>query len=371
MRFNVFSDFHHSGLLNSLIMLFEGRLEGCLMRPIGHEWHNRGFWKIADHPATVEQYLGIGGATPDKSPKLNEVRAWYGTGIGRSLPGDGPIGRATDATIYECRDISSGETNKGITLDGFMHLPIDFVIASVPQHIRTFRQICNQHAKKPKLIYQIGNHWNIEPALEELIDGIMASARLGREPIVPYIEYHQEFSLDIFKPDFSYPQKRISSFVNCFDSAHIFKFDWRLFEAVEKSLPDWKFRAYGGSCRDGYAKGDKGVADGMRKSRFVWHTKNGGDGYGHVIHNIGAVGRPMIVRKSYYIGKMAEPLLIDGKTCICIDGLSEKEIVEKILYFSQESRYKKMCKNAYQNFKKVVDFDQEAEALQKFFEKLV
>src|SRR3990167_1968898 len=106
MKYNVFTDFHHAGLLNSLIMLFEGRLGGAVYRPIGTEWHEKGYWKIYDHPATVQQYLGIGGAAPDGSPKLNQV-------VG------GPISQGVPL-LYFCKDIDSGKTNKAITFEGFM-----------------------------------------------------------------------------------------------------------------------------------------------------------------------------------------------------------------------------------------------------------
>jgi hypothetical protein len=73
MSYNVFTDFHHASLLQSFILLFEKRLGGNVFRPIGMEWAEKGFWKIYDHPATREQYLGLNGATPDGTPRLNEV----------------------------------------------------------------------------------------------------------------------------------------------------------------------------------------------------------------------------------------------------------------------------------------------------------
>ena len=347
MNYNVFADFHHAGLLNSLIILFEDRLGGNLYRPIGKEWNYRGLWKIAEHPATVEQYLGIGGATPDETPKLNEAQ--------QSING-----------VFLCQDIDSGKTNKAITMLRFFALDIDFVIASVPQHIHPYFKLCQEHPNKPKLIYQIGNAWNIPQDEEKYIDGVMASTILGRKPTVPYIEYHQEFDLDTFgykKPkDF----KKITSFVNCFNTASIFMFDWKLFERIERLMPGWEFKALGGSCRDGCAHGSGKVAEAMQKSRFIWHTKAGGDGYGHVIHNTGAVGRPAIVRKMYYHGKLAEKLMIDGKTCIAIDGLTDEEIVNKIEHYNEPKRYEKMCKVVYDNFKNVVDFDAEAKEIKKF-----
>lgn len=353
--YNVFTDFHHAGLLNSLIMLFEGRLGGVVYRPIGTEWFERGFWKVYDHPATVEQFLGIGGNTPDGSERLNEVES---------------VSKTPDP-IYFCHDIDSGTTNKAITFSGFLNRRIDIVIASMPAHIEPFAKLCELHPNKPKLIYQVGNAWN--HSSESPARNIMASARMGGVSIgLNTIEYHQEFDVNIFSPsvDIALPDVNIYSFVNCFDVSRIFKDDWDLFLKLESSLPNWNFKAYGGQCRDGAIGPANKLADKMRESRFIWHTKAGGDGYGHVIHNAPAVGRPLIVKKQYYQGKMAEPLLIDGKTCIAIDGLGVPEIVNKIEYYSDAERYQALYNNTYTNFKKVVNFDDEETKIKDFLNRL-
>ena len=347
MSYKVFADFHHSSLLNSLIMLFEGRLNGELYRPIGTDWHAKGYWKLFDHPATVEQFLGIGGATPDGTEPVNEV-------VGKTEPG-----------VYNCFDIDSHKTNKAITHEAFNLLPFDFVIASIPQHIEPFRRLCNEHPHKPKLLYQVGNAWNITDDQLSLIDGILASAKLNRIPNVPYVEYHQEFDLNVFLPypPNQYPGPLITSFVNCFGVDGLFEFDWELFRRIENMMPEWSFKALGGQCRDGAAHGSKELAGKM-------HTKNGGDGYGHVIHNAAAVGRPMIVRKSYYSGKMGDSLMIDGVTCIAIDGLTDNQIVTKILEYSRPHVYAELCHNVIANFKRVVNFDDEALNIQNMLERL-
>lgn len=376
---NVFTDFHHASLLNSLIMLFEGRLGGNVYRPIGEEWYTNGFWKIYDHPATVNQYLGIGGATPDGSPKLNEVI------------GSDRASLILNARVYLCRDIEGDKTNKAVTFEGFLKLPIDIVIASIPQHLEPFKKLCELHPNKPKLIYQIGNAWNI-PA--DSVKNVMASAVIHNIPEgVNFVSYHQEFDLSTFYPLFikggglkndnsftagtdeyqvnDLPRQNIYSFVNCFSTQDHFMVDWELFQSMERRMVDWMFSSYGGQCRDGNMNGSKELADKIRESRFVWHTKNGGDGFGHVIHNAAACGKPLIVKKQYYVDKLAEPLLIDGITCIAIDGLDPQQIKNKIEYFNEPENYTEMCQNVYDNFKKVVDFDKEEQDLRIFLSKLL
>lgn len=361
--YNVFVDFHHASLLQSFINLFEKRLGGAVYRPIGTAWHKNGFWKVYDHPATVQQFLGIGAATPDNSRPLNNVRS-------------------KDGAIYNCQDIDSGTTNKAITLEGFFAMDIDIVIASLPYHLEPFKKLCEMHPNKPKLIYQIGNAWTVEAGLAP---NIMASAKITGVPEnINFIEYHQEFDTKIFHPSISreghpwptpdfniMPQPQIASFVNVFNGQEHFKDDYKLFEEVERQMPGFVFKSYGGQCRDGAIGPSRVLAEEMRQTRFIWHTKAGGDGFGHIIHNAAAVGRPLIVKAEYYRGKMAEPLLKDGLTCITIDGLSINDIVNKIEYYNDRARYGALCKAAYDNFTRVCDFDQEFIKLQHFLANLV
>lgn len=355
MNYKVFTDLHHAGLLQSLILLFEKRLGGEVYRPIGTEWYKNGFWHVYDHPATVEQFLGIGGATPDGTPRLNEVLLSHIEPKGATI-------------VYECRDIDSDETNKAITLQGFMAMDFDIVIATLPAHIEPFKKLCELHPSKPKLIYQIGNAWTIDAGLAL---NIMASANIQGIPTdINFISYHQEFDTSIFCPTTGEPENNIYSFVNCFNISDHFAKDWQQFKKIEGLMPDYVFRSYGGQCRDGSANGNKEVAKTMQQAKFIWHVKNGGDGYGHVLFNSAAVGRPCIVRKSYYAGKLGEKLLIDGETCIDIDNLTIEGIIDKIRYYSDNDRYALMCQKVYNNFMEQVNFAKEAEQLKVFLSNL-
>lgn len=367
---NVFSDFHHAGLLNSLILLFEKRLGGNVYRPIGMEWAHEGFWKVYDHPETQAQYLGIGSATPDGSPPLNDLVTMEETIIGLG-----------ELEVYQCQDIDSGQYNKAITLSTFYEIPIDIVIASLPQHIEPFARLCELHPNKPKLVYQIGNSWDIP--YDSPIKNVMASAKiLNIPPGIHFISYHQEFdtkqftalsndasmSFPVYKPCVS---NTVYSFANCFSLQDHFREDFQLFEEVEKLMSDWSFKCYGGGCRDGAMHGSQQVAEKIGEAMFIWHTKKGGDGYGHVIHNAFAMGRPPIVKMNYYDGKMAGDLMIDGETCINIDGLNSGQIVDKILHYSELERYRKLSHGAYTKFKQIVDFDHEAHMIKEFISNLI
>lgn len=346
----VFSDFHHASLLYSFILLFEKRLGGSVYRPIGMEWAEKGFWHVYEHPATQLQFLTLdqGYKPVDGTSPLNQVEKY-------------------EDDIYYCQDIDSGYYNKAITYDKFMATDIDIVIASIPQHIAPFKKLCELHPNRPKLIFQIGNAWTTGAGLAP---NIMASAIIHGVPSnINFITYHQEFDTDLFKPFGPPIEKTISSFVNCFNIAGHFSQDWQLFQETEFAMPDWKFRSYGGQCRDGAAHGSMELASAINSAKFIWHTKFAGDGYGHVIHNAAACGKPLIVKKRYYQDKLAESLITDD-TCLIIDGMSCVQIKEKILSVDEE-KYKKMSEAMHFRFKQVVDFDKEEIALRHFIENLV
>jgi hypothetical protein len=345
---NVFSDLHHFGLFNSLHLLFEGRLGGKLYRPIGEEWLTRGYWKMAEiynnHPATVAQYLG------NKADYETEERGG----------------------VYPIWDNGHGFTQNAITIDRFMNEPIDIIIASIPQHIESFARLAEAHPNKPKLIYQIGNQWDL--VITSPIKNVMASAKLPyRPPGFNIIEYHQEFDTNVFRPSFltDLPPKNIRSFVNCFNTASIYSYDWDQFLQLEKMMPDWKLESFGGSCRDGNANGINEVAEKIRDSMFVWHVKYAGDGYGHVLHSAAACGQPVIFKKAYYVGKLGDVLLRDGETGIQIDGLSLEQVKNKILHYSDHMRWRALSENIYRIFRENVDFDLEELAIRQFLQNLV
>lgn len=319
---------------------------GMVYRPIGREWYNKNFWHVFEHPATVEQYLGIGGNTPDGSRKLNEVINYEPSGV------------------YQCFDIDSEAFNRAVTLDYFQKMRFDFVIATIPTHIEPFKKLIAEYAPEAKLIYQIGNAWTI--AAGEA-DNIMASAYIDNVPDrINFISYHQEFDLDIFRPQATTETNTIFSFINAYGHQAHFSSDWAMFKTLEKLMPDWDFKSFGGSCRDGALHGTKQVAEKISRARFVWHVKAGGDGYGHIIHNAFAMGIPPIVKMSYYRRKMAGDLMIDGATCINIDDLTPKQIIEKVTYYNDPDRYREMRQKAYAKFKEKVDFDAEEANLRQF-----
>ena len=338
------------------------------MRPIGLEWFEKGYWKINNQRDTAEQFLGFQSVPTDGTVPLNDVVEIFGRKTGETYAGMEGV-PSVDDMVYMCQDFYNEKPNKAIRLETFFKLPIDIVIASIPEHLQPFRKLCDEHPKKPKLLYQVGNQWNVNP-WDVVMDGIMASSEIQLVPGVPFVKYHQEFDREIFRPavtvskgEYFYENKNIYSFVNVFEQWPDY---WQFFQMVEQAMPQWSFKAYGGQCRDGNMTGSKALADKMREARFIWHTKKDGDGYGHILHNAFAVGKPVITYRSDYCGKLGDRLLLDEKTALFLDGLSLDGIVQKIVYYSEEERYRKMCKAVEQQFTEVVDFDRDQMYIEKF-----
>lgn len=348
----VFLDFHHHALLNSLIMLFEGRLNGTCMRPIGIDWFPE-YWKINDLEVTAKQYLSLDQLykPQDNTAPLNQIIELA----------DG---------VYECQDIAGGKPNKAISFEKFKEMKFDILIASIPQHIAPFQELIKLYQPQAKLIYQVGNSWDIPDNLQ--VKNVMASAIIPNVPHdINFIQYHQEASSDYrYIKKETLPDKNIYSFINCLNVADLFKQDWELFLEFEQRMKEWNFKSYGGQCRDSALAPDKVIANKMREARFIFHSKSKGDGMGHVIHNAFQIGTPPIVRKSDYKGKLAESLIIDGETCITIDDKTSEQIIEEINYFSQPENYFKMSENAGQKFINMIDYHQEELLIRTFLENL-
>ena len=334
----VFSDFHHDSLWKSLEYLFEKRLGWELYCPKGLEWFYEGYWKVAEPYqnclGTVGQYLGTRGKEPDANG------------------------------IYQVDGM------KGITLEKFKEMNIDIIIASIPAHLPTFTKLINEFKPKAKLIFQIGNEFG--PIDFTLAKNILSSTSRFEVPRgINVVFYHQEFDLDVFNYEPPVKSNLIRSFVHTLPTAGHFQRDWQDFLALEKAMPEMKFESYGASCRDGCIDTTKEIARLMKSSLFGFNLKTGGDGFGHIIHNWFAVGRPVIVRKHQYEGKLAGGLMIDGETCIDLDKRTLEGNAKRIRQFIQdEQEYDKTCQKIRQTFETVVNYDKEFEEIKQFLERL-
>ena len=351
-KLRCFADLHHNALYYSLQLLFEKRLGGTLMRPIGEEWFEEGYFHIAkpynDYPGTITQFLGIRDEVympEDGSPPLNEIKE-------------------KTSGYYLVK--APGKDQKAVTLEQFKNTKFDIIIASIPQHLEPYTKLIKEYQPNAKLIYQIGNDFG--PINFKLAKNIMSSTMPERVPKgVNVVFYHQEFSLDTFKYVPPVGGKGIYSFVHLLSKRPE---DYELYKELKEALSEFEFRSYGTACDDGPVNGWENVAKKMHESAFGFHLKTGGDGFGHIIHNWFAVGRPPIIRGSQYRDKLAGQLMEDGKTCIDLDKGDFERNVELIRQLAKPDFHRGMCQDTYKRFRNVVNFDQEQKGIEVFLGRL-
>lgn len=343
----IFADFHHVSLYNSLRLTFQRRLGGHIDRPIGMEWYHEGFWAIYPHPDTAKQYLDLEQAfvPADGTPVLNDVTG----GVGDH---------------YFVRDGEYDWPATAVTLETFKQTPYDYLICSIPQHIKPFLELRRLYQPNAKVIFQAGNNWSLDGLDLEGVDMVLASIKPQDHHLkVPVVFYHQEFDTEIFSEKPIQHTRGASSFINVLDKTP----GWADFTALEDLTRYFgmAWRSYGGQCRDGCIDGAKNLALEMEVSDFIFHVKHTGDGFGHIIHNAYAVGRPIITRSSHYQGLLAEELLVPG-TFIDLDKHSlpdVKNILHKLV--SAPEMLEEAGAKAAARFREVVNYDAEAEMIRE------
>lgn len=345
----IFCDLHHLGLFYSLQLLFEKRLGWEVYRPIGLEWYEQGFWNVYDHPDTAKQYLMDGFYPKDHTPPLNA--------ISRKENG-----------IHFVKDTTHNIEQKAITLDQFKGMKFDVVLASIPAHIEPFKKLIHEYQPQAKFIFQMGNMFH------EIIQNLHTIPNLLSSTIdipVPSsshaIFYHQEFDLNIFKPSGKIPDKQLTSFVNLFPQTN----HAPTFYTLKQLLPEYSFKSYGILTEDGIISGVDHISSIMQLSMFGAHMKWAGDGFGHILYNWYASGKPVITSINDYKDKLGGELLTNEETCIDIDGKTPDEVASIIRKYSEEPYYSYMCQQAYKRFVDRVNYDQEEQKIRTWLRSLV
>lgn len=343
----VLADYHHHDLWESLELL-AARLGWDLYRPIGMEWFDRGYW--------------------------NHERKWHGDAVARQYlerwgddlaPDSEGAGRRHDRS-------HPGRWHKIIGLDAALSTGWDVVISSLAHNHDGFARFAAEVGAVFGL--QVGNvRFSAADMAEDRWDLAafgLVSGYLPVEPPRPHVVYHQEFSLDAFRP--APPPRdnpfRVASFVQCYpQDAGAYPY-W--VETAKRSRElDWRvYGAYGEAPTDEYAAGNidqcAAVGDAMRASDIAWHAKRWSDGYGHVIHNWHAVGRPMFGFRRYYADQMGGALWLEGETCFDIESRTVDEVVRLIRHFREDrDAHLEACAASAARFREVVDFDAEEQAI--------
>lgn len=346
---NIFTDFHHPALYYSFHLLFEKRLGHTLYRPIGEEWSKSGYWKLLD--LCVNDY--------QREEKLAEllipdaVLPYANTSWNKILRDEGGY-----VVIDKSGNIPVEQ--RGVTLEQFKKIEFDLIIASFLFNIKPFKDLALQYQPSAKVIAQVGNEWDLKQFENEYV---MASVKKQEYNAKNIVFYRQEFDIDMFNDQNQNYENRITSFV---DPTYISDNDKSIIDKMKKSFSDeYVIKLHGKLSRDGYVSSTSEVADIMRRSKFGLHLKTAGDGYGHVIHNWFAVGRPVIFRGSQYKDRLAGELLEHNETGIDVEVTGIDKCIE-ITKNMPDEEYYAMCDNVKRRFKEVVNFDNDTERIKTF-----
>lgn len=342
----VLTDFHHGSLLRSINLLFGDRLGMDVFRPIGMEWYEQDAWAVFPAEDTARQYLNIASQPMDGTARLNEALA----------VADGE---------YKVFDPGNTSSHLACTFDFFKNNKFDYLIASLPQHVPIFDRLIKQYQPEAKLIVQVGNNWNLNDYRGR---NVLASIR-ERETIEVNVKYyHQEFELDVFehKPITNF--RNIFSFTNTLEQSPIAREN---FHSLENMLrpKGFNMKSYGGQCRDGNMQGHRALADKMRESSFIFHVKET-EGFGHVIYNAYAVGRPVIVLKSKFENVLCNELLVPD-TFINLDNGTSSAAQQINQLASNPIRMQHISNLVAKRFREVVNYEREAEEIKDWLNTLV
>ena len=310
----VLIDYHHADLAESLHLLFEDRFGWEVWIPVGEGWWDAGIWQFGRH-------------------------TWGDDRLARQFLTRGNVERD---------DAHPDRLHNVVTYEEAMELDWDYVVASVPDNYPGYARFAR--SKGAKFVIQVGNtnQW-IDWSLNPLVLNSSEMPIEGRG-----VTYHQEFSL----ADFHYsdaPSQIVGSFVNCMDRMPCYPF---LSEA-RSLMPERTFRIHGIDGIDGNVKPTRDVGTLMRSYGWAWHDKITGDGFGHVLHNWAAVGRPLIGHAGHYSEKLGGPLWEDGVTCIDLDRHSIAELPALMDRLDNVA----MGRAIRDRFDELVDYQAEAEQI--------
>lgn len=332
-------DFHHADLFESHQLVFGDRFGWDVVAPYGMDWFDQFYWGFEREwhgDAVARQYLlGIfAGAEPDANGVV----------------------RVPD-TRHPGRELV------GIALEAALSREWTAVMSSVPTNAPGFARLARDRGAR--FLIHVGNQWGDE-AWDERPDAAILTTTSVVPPGIPHVIVHQEFSLRDFRFEPPAGFGPVRSFVNCFPEMQS-EYQGN-FVPMARDWPEFSWEvygAYGTAERDEFAAGDlhgtATVGDAMRGAGVIWHAKHWSDGFGHVIHNAFAVGRPVFGYARYYEDKLAGPLWVDGVTSWDVERRSSDEVIAALRRLRDEpDAYLAACEAAAARFREVVDFGEDA-----------
>lgn len=337
----VLCDAIHADLLESLAILFEDRFGWELYTPHGLEWYDAGIWRFE------RETLGDAVARQFLQPHHDDVTIDPAFGWGVARPG----------TTHPNR------IQNRLTLDDARDLRPDIVLSTLAENdlgLHAFAGEVGAHFG-----VQVGNQGQ-GSAWGAAEFALISSTTPGFTPWMPHVTYHQEFDTETLfdaETERALPD-RVGTWVQCTTTSGGYD---RFRELAVRTGLDWRWYGHCGEP-DEYHGGNypttAAVADRMHEARIAWHWKEWSDGYGHVIHDLFAIGRPVLVTAGYYADKLAGPLMVEGVTSYDIRRYTNDELVKiTSRLVSDDDHWRRMCEASARRFREVVDFAGDAERI--------
>lgn len=333
----ILADFHHPDLYESYLLTLQDRLGYDVYRMIGLEWYDAGLWSFE--------------------------KAWAGdTFAQRSLSL-----RETDTLVgdhYERVDERHpGRVFKMLTLEQAIAMTdINYILTSVTDNHHSFRPFVKAN-KKLKHIIQMGNNEHHVNWDHHMVALVGTEAEIPK--FVSYVRYSPEFDTEnLFKFTPVPVDGPISSFLLVW---HLQRTETLgMFNYVRENV-DREFKMFG---EEGVPLDTEPLmAKNMQEAAAFWHTKPVGDGYGFVIHQAAAIGRPIIGNRKYYLNCRAK-FLWDPDSTLDIDSMKPETVAKAVEgLLADPERMIRMGERANEVFRAHVNFDEDAENIKKLLER--
>ena len=309
----VLVDRHHADLYYGLQRLFEDRLGYSVYTPVGPQWWDAGYWRFGEgygDDRLARQFLTLAGWEPN-------LPAAAGYGVWQTVDDHHP-----ERPVW------------GAELGAVLAAPHEWthVVATVQDNQAGFARLAREIGAT--YVYHVGNarqqiDWSLDPLVLNATEAALGGVDIAQEfDHTTTFRYREPATV-----------RRVTSFVNLLP---LIPEAWESFEGLRSRLPSYEFRAFGHECPDGFRKPVGTLADEMAEAGWAYHDKVTGDGFGHVVHNWAAVGRPLIGHARYYAGQRAEPLWRDLETCIDLDRHDLDEAAAILREMTPE-RHRGMC----------------------------
>src|SRR3990167_1910234 len=340
-------DRHQADLFYALQLLLEDRLGIEVYTPIGYEWFDEGYWQFGHEHlgrALADQYLGIDAKYDRYGGPDDEYALWNAFSRDHAAAGDGHY--ITHDPAHPERHIPCVTLAQFRQMGGWTH-----IVATVQDNQAGFARLAREVGAK--YVYQVGNtrqqvDWGLDPLA--IVSSEVPIEGRG-------VRVHQPFDHETtFRyRDPAEAEPVISSFVNLMPRLD----EWPIAADLLARLP-FRSLIYGIDGTDGNLHPVSEIAEAMARSAFALHLKVTGDGFGHVLHNWAAVGRPLVGRGRYYAGQLGERFWQDGVTSIDLDLRTPDESVALIReVWADKARYRGMCEAIRAEFDRI-DWNAEA-----------